>query len=59
MKHCPECGYEFRSGWKGFHKHWWSKHDLIMSAEDALQAAKDNNYLDIRDLTIRKPKFRI
>ena len=35
-KTCPECGHQFQgNGWDGIDAHWRSKHDLLMSYEEA------------------------
>ena len=44
-KECPECGHVFQGdGWDGIDAHWRSKHEDIMSYEDAWPSLRDGKY---------------
>lgn len=45
-KVCPECGHIFKgNGWDGIDAHWRSKHEDVMSYEEAWPLLRDGRYL--------------
>ena len=57
-KTCPECGHEFQgNGWDGIDAHWRSKHEDIMSYEDAWPLLKSGNYSSADKLIIAGREF--
>jgi hypothetical protein len=50
-KKCPECGHVFQGrGWDGIDAHWRSKHENVMSYEDAWPLLRDGKYRTEREL---------
>ncbi|WP_091766779.1 hypothetical protein [Maricaulis salignorans] len=44
-KVCPECGHIFKgNGWDGIDAHWRSKHENVMSYEEAWPLLRDGKY---------------
>ena len=44
-KVCPECGHVFKgNGWDGIDAHWKSKHEAVMTYEEAWPLLKSDTY---------------
>ena len=44
-KVCPECGHVFKgNGWDGIDAHWRSKHENVMTYEDAWPLLRNGKY---------------
>jgi hypothetical protein len=47
-KVCPECGHVFSThGWDGIDAHWRSKHENVMSYENAWKLISEDKYVEV------------